>query len=75
MYICVFVCIFVYIFVYLCIILYIRTYLQKMRRAICDNKSQAFHNFLGVHQLSKIFKNFQMSRNVNKKYGMPKIFL
>ena len=38
MYICIFVylCIFLYIFVYLCIFLYIRTYLQKMRRAICD---------------------------------------
>ena len=35
---CVHWCIFVYIFVHLCIFLYIRTYLQKMRRAICDKK-------------------------------------
>ena len=42
MYICVFVCIFVYIFEYLCIFLYIRTYLQKMRRAICDKKFKIF---------------------------------
>ena len=32
-------CIFVYIVVYLCIFLYIRTYLQNMRRTICDKSS------------------------------------
>ena len=65
MYICVFVCIFVYIFVYLCIFLYIRTYLQKMRRAICDKKIPGVpYFFFDVHQLSKIFENFQMSKNV-----------
>ena len=58
LYICVFVCIFVYIFVYLCIFLYIRTYLQKMRRAICDNKNHWFLKSLWLSPRCKFFENF-----------------
>ena len=50
---CVHWCIFVYIFVHLCIFLYIRTYLQKMRRAICD-KMKMFSTKI---KMSLVFPN------------------